>query len=104
MYLKKGDNVIVIAGKDKGKKGKVERLIRAHDGVVIEGVNIKKRHQKARGAGENKVGQVLEIASPIHISNVNLIDPKSGKATRIGMKIKENGTKVRIAKKSGEIV
>lgn len=104
MYLKKGDNVVVNAGKDKGKKGKIERVLRDRNAVIVGGVNVKKRHQKSSQSGENKQGQIVEVPSPIHVSNVQLVDPKEGKPTRIGIKIKDDGTKVRIAKRSGEIV
>ncbi|HET8574709.1 MAG TPA: 50S ribosomal protein L24 [Candidatus Paceibacterota bacterium] len=102
MYLKKGDNIIVIAGKDKGKKGKIEKVLRQTDQVIVEGVNIKKRHRKAAHRGENEKGQAISIPAPVHVSNVALFDTKSGKATRVGMKVREDGTKVRISKKSGE--
>lgn len=101
MKIKKGDNVIVIAGKDKGKKGTVTRAIPQEQRIVIEGVNMRKRHQKPQGAGQK--GQIIEIATPIHISNAMIVDPKSGKPTRIGMKM-EGGKKVRIAKKSGSVI
>lgn len=101
MKIKKGDNVIVIAGKDKGKKGTVTRAIPREERIVIEGVNMRKRHQKPRGAGQK--GQIIEIATPIHVSNAMIVDPKSGKPTRVGTKI-EGGKKVRIAKKSGSVI
>lgn len=99
MKIKKDDNVIVLAGKDKGKKGKVLKAIPGIDKVIVEGVNLVKRHQKARKEGEK--GGVIEIAAPMHISNVSLIDPKDSKATRVGFKI-EGGKKTRISKRSGQ--
>lgn len=98
MKIKAKDNIIVIAGKDKGKKGKVIRAIPKEDRVIVEGVNIKKKHQKARSKGQK--GQVVEFAAPIHVSNVMIEDTKTKKPSRIGYKI-VNGKKIRIAKKSG---
>jgi large subunit ribosomal protein L24 len=99
MKLKKGDNVIVIAGKDKGKKGKIARVLTAENRVVVEGINMMKKHQRPRKSGEK--GQVISIASPINASNVMFSDPKSGKPTKIGKK-KVGDKIVRIAKKSGQ--
>jgi large subunit ribosomal protein L24 len=103
MYLKQGDNVVVIAGKDKGKHGKVERIFRDRDMVVVNGVNIKKRHQKSQHRGENAKGQIVDVAAPIHVSNVALVDPKTNKPTRVRMKIEANGNKVRIGKSGDKI-
>ncbi len=99
MKLKKGDNVIVIAGKDKGKKGKIARVLTTENRVVVEGINMMKKHQRPRKSGEK--GQVISIASPINASNVMFADPKSGKPTKIGKK-KVGDKMVRIAKKSGQ--
>lgn len=101
MRIKKGDNVIVIAGKDKGKKGKVSKAFPFDDKVVVEGLNMRKKHMRARKAGQK--GQIIDFAVPIHVSNVALADPKTGKPTRIGIKI-EGGKRIRIAKKSGQKV
>lgn len=98
MKIKKGDNVIIIAGKDRGKKGKVVHALPKDHMVVVEGVNVRKKHQRA-GKGRQK-GQIIEIAMPVHISNVMIVDPKTGKQTRIGKKM-AGGKRVRIAKKSG---
>ncbi|OGG47564.1 50S ribosomal protein L24 [Candidatus Kaiserbacteria bacterium RIFCSPHIGHO2_01_FULL_49_13] len=98
MKIKKGDNIIVIAGKDRGKTGKVLRALPREDRVVIEGVNVRKRHQRANRAGQK--GQIIEKSLPVHVSNVMIIDPKSGKQTRIG-KEKKGDRFVRVAKKSG---
>lgn len=98
MKIKKGDNVIVIAGKDKGKTGKVEQAFPAESRVLIAGVNVQKRHQKARAS--NQKGQIVERPMPVHVSNVMAIDPKSGKQTRLGAKL-VGEKKVRIARKSG---
>ena len=98
MKIRKDDKVLVIAGKDRGKTGTVTRAFPSQEKVLIEGVNVKKKHQKPKG-GAVKRGQIIERAFPIHVSNVMLIDPKSGKRTRIGIVRKNNG-RVRIARKS----
>ena len=98
MKIKKGDNVIVLCGKDKSKKSKVLRAFPKSDMVLVEGVNMKKKHEKAKRSGQK--GQVVEKPYPVHISNVSLIDPSSGKATRVRME-GEGKTKARVAKKSG---
>ena len=100
MNFKKGDKVNVIAGKDKGKSGKILHVLRNKDRVVVEGVNIVKKHQKPNAA--NQTGGIVEIEHPIHISNVMIADPKTGKSTRIGHEINKDGKKVRISKKSNE--
>ena len=96
--IKKGDNVIVITGKSKGTKGKVLQVI-AGGKVIVDGVNKVKKHQKARAGAT--VGQIIEKMLPINASNVMVVDPKSGKQTRIGKKMVA-GKNVRIAKKSGQ--
>ncbi|EGQ3707304.1 50S ribosomal protein L24 [Staphylococcus pseudintermedius] len=101
MHIKKGDNVIVIAGKDKGKTGKVVATQPKKDRVVVEGVNIVKKHQKPTQM--NPEGGILETEAAIHVSNVQILDPKTNEPTRtrVGYKFVD-GKKVRIAKKSGE--
>ncbi|WP_414050780.1 50S ribosomal protein L24 [Macrococcus animalis] len=101
MHIKKGDKVIVITGKDKGKTGTVIEALPKKDRVVVEGVNIAKKHQKPTQM--NPEGGIVEFEAAIHVSNVMLIDPKTNKPTRVGTKIEE-GKKVRVAKKSGEII
>ncbi|ATD31349.1 50S ribosomal protein L24 [Macrococcoides bohemicum] len=101
MHIKKGDKVIVITGKDKGKTGTVIEALPKKDRVVVEGVNIVKKHQKPTQM--NPEGGIVEFEAAIHVSNVMLIDPKTNKPTRVGTKI-EDGKKVRVAKKSGEII
>ncbi|PCI28477.1 50S ribosomal protein L24 [Candidatus Kaiserbacteria bacterium] len=101
MKIKKGDKVIVIAGKDKGKSGVVLRALPTLDKVIVEGVSVAKRHQKARTKGQS--GQIVDKTLPIHVSNVSLVDPKSGKPTRIGIK-REDGKRVRVAKNSGTVI
>lgn len=99
MKIKKNDNVIVIAGKDKGTKGKVLKVFPNLNKVVVEGVNIAKKHiKKSQG---NKSGQIIEKSMPIDVSNVSILDPKTKKPTRIGYVIEE-GKKVRISKSSGQ--
>jgi large subunit ribosomal protein L24 len=98
MRIKKGDNIIVITGKDKGKKGKVIKALPMAERVVIEGVNIKKKHMKPKKSGQK--GQIVEMAAPLHVSNIAIVDPKDGKPSRIGMKI-VGDKKVRISKRSG---
>jgi large subunit ribosomal protein L24 len=100
MRIIKGDKVIVISGKDRGKTGVVTEAFPKRDMVLIEGVNVKKKHQKATGRNARK-GQIIEKSFPIHVSNVMLADPKTGKGTRIGV-TRKDGNRVRVAKKSGQ--
>lgn len=102
LHVKKGDKVVVIAGKDKNKSGRVLMVYPKDQRVIVEGVNVVKRHTKPNPAYPE--GGVIEKEAPIHVSNVQLADPKSGKPTRVGHKVLEDGTKVRIAKKSGEVI
>lgn len=98
MKIKQGDKVVVIAGKDKGKEGKVLKTLRSSNKVIVEGVNIVKKHIKPNG-GED--GRIAEIEAPLHVSNVMLYDEKAKKGTRVGYEIKD-GKKVRISKKSNK--
>lgn len=98
MKIKKGDNVIVLQGKDRGKTGKVLHALISTDRVVVEGVNIIKRHKKTTQKG--KGGEIIDLTAPIHVSNVAIVDPKTKKASRIGYKMVD-GKKVRVFKKSG---
>lgn len=101
MHIKKGDKVIVIAGDDKGKTGTVQAVYPKLQRVVVDGVNIHKKHKKPSQATPE--GSIQEIYAPIHVSNVALIDPKSKKATRVGHEFdKKNKVKVRVAVKSRE--
>lgn len=97
--LQTGDNVIVISGAHKGKTGKVKRLILDEDRVVVEGVNVVKRHMKPT---PNRAGGVIQKEAPLHVSNVALVDPETGKATRVKVRV-EDGKKVRVAK-SGAVI
>jgi len=101
MNVKKGDKVMVITGKDKGKTGVILVAFPKKDRVLVEGVNIVKKHTKPNQ--ENPQGGIISQEAAIHVSNVMLIDPKTGEPTRVGYKI-ENGKKVRVAKKSGELL
>ena len=101
LKIKKGDNVVVITGRDKGKKGEVLRVLREENRVLVQGVNMVKRHTRP-GAGQ--AGGIVEKEAAIHISNVAHIDPKSSKPTRVGYKILGDGRKVRFARRSGEVL
>ena len=98
--IKRGDKVVIIAGKDRGKRGTVRAVLNKHDRVLVEGVNIVKRHQRARAQGQ--MSQIVEREAPLHISNVMLIDPNTDKPTRVTFRRRENGTLVRVGKLSGE--
>ena len=88
MKIRKGDTVLIISGKDRGRKSKVLEALPKEKWLIVEGVNLRKKHQKARKAGEK--GQIIELPAPIHISNVKIICSKCGKATRVGYKIISN--------------
>ena len=98
--IKRGDNVVVIAGKDRGKRGEVRHVLNKHGRVVVVGVNIIKKHQRARQQGQSS--QIIEREAPIHMSNVMLIDPNTGQPTRVGFREREDGSLARIGKKSGK--
>lgn len=101
MHVKKGDKVKVITGKDKGKSGKVLMTFPKKDRVLIEGINMVKKHTKPSNV--NPQGGILNVEAPIHVSNVMLLDPKTGEPTRVGYEVKGD-KKVRVAKKSGEVI
>ena len=100
LHVKKGDTVMVIAGEDLGKTGEVLEVLTEKSRVIVDGVNIRKKHNKPTN---DQPGGINEINAPIHVSNVQLIDPKSGEPTRIGRK-DVDGKSVRYSKKSGEII
>ena len=101
-HVRKGDTVIVVAGKERGKRGRVLRVIPGKDRVVVERINMIKKHQ--RPTQKVRQGGIIEREGPIHLSNVMLIDPTSGKPTRIGRRELSDGKRVRVARKSGEII
>ena len=102
LAVTKGDNVRVMRGEDAGKEGKVIRVYPKTGRITIEGINIVKRHRKARRAEEQS--QIMEMPAPVHHSNVMLLDPKSGAPTRIRRRIDDDGTKERISVKSGDAI
>ena len=97
MNFKTGDKVVVIAGKDKGKEGKITKILRSENKIVIEGVNVVKKHVKVNG---QTAGSIVEMEAPINASNAMIVDPKTGKPSRIGHTVDKNGKKIRVAKKS----
>ena len=101
LKIKSGDNVIVTAGDHKGSEGRVMRIFRDKNKAIVEGVNMVKKHEKP--SAENPQGGITEKEAPIHISNLAIVDPKSGEATRVGYKM-EDGKKVRFAKKSNQVL
>ena len=101
MKLRTDDEVIVISGKDKGKTGKIIRVDRARERVYVEGINMVKRHQRPNPARPNAQVGVIEREGPVHVSNVALLDPKERKPTRVGTRRTEQGTRMRVTKRSG---
>lgn len=101
LKIKKGDRVVVLAGKDKGKKGEVLKVLPKEDRVLVNGVNMIKRHQKQSASDE---GGIISKEALIHVSNLSLEDPKDGSPTRVGYKTLDDGRKVRFAKRSGEVI
>ena len=101
LRIKKGDKVTVITGRDKGKTGEVLRVMPKDDRLVVQGVNLVKRHQRPT---PNSPGGIVEKEATIHVSNVAHVDPRSSQPTRTGFKIVEGGRKVRVAKRSGEVI
>ncbi|WP_084418364.1 50S ribosomal protein L24 [Henriciella litoralis] len=99
--VKKGDRVIVIAGRNKGAKGEVLKVLPSENRVVVQGVNVVKRHQRP---SQMDPGGIKTFEAPIHVSNVSLVDPRDGKAVRVGFKVDEHGRKTRYAKRSGESI
>ena len=99
--IKKGDRVIVTTGRDKGKKGDVLKVFPSENRALVSGINMVKRHQRQT---QTQQGGIVSKESTIHLSNLAHIDPSSGKATRTGFKILDDGRKVRVARKSGEVI
>jgi large subunit ribosomal protein L24 len=100
MKIRRDDQVKVISGKDRGKTGRVLRVDRARERVYVEGLNIVKRHQRPRTIQEQ--GGIVEAPGPIHVSNVQLLDPEDNRPTRVGIRRDEGGRRVRVAKRSGQ--
>jgi large subunit ribosomal protein L24 len=101
LKIKKGDRVVVLAGRDKGKKGEVVKVFPAENRAVVRGVNVVRKHQKQT---PNQEGGIVPKEAPIHISNIAIEDPKDGEPSRVGYKVLEDGRKVRFAKRSGEVI
>lgn len=102
MKLKKGDTVMVIAGKSKGQSGAIVRVLRDENQVLLDGINLVKRHRKATRQGGK--GQIIDMPMPLHASNVMLVDPKSGKPTRIKIVRGKAGERSRVAVRSGQVI
>ena len=101
MKVKKGDKVVVVTGREKGKTGEVLRVMPKEARVLVQGVNMVKRHTRP---SQTTPGGINELEAPLHVSNVALADPQDGKPTRVGYRILEDGRKVRFARRSGEII
>ncbi len=99
--IKRGDRVVVMAGRDKGKKGEVMRVLRQDRRAVVSGVNMMKRHTRP---STGNPGGIVQREAPLHISNLALQDPKDGQPTRVGFRFLDDGRKVRYAKRSGEVI
>ena len=99
--IKKGDRVMVTTGRDKGRSGEVRQVMPTESRAIVAGVNLVRRHTKPSAQNE---GGILSKEAPIHLSNLAIVDPKSGKPTRVGFKVLEDGRKVRIAKRSGDLI
>ncbi|HZF77265.1 MAG TPA: 50S ribosomal protein L24 [Acetobacteraceae bacterium] len=100
--IKKGDRVQVLVGRDKGKRGEVIRVLPEDNRALVQGVNVVKRHTKARSMAQ--AGGIVEKEAPVDLSNLALLDPTTDKPTRVGFKVLEDGRKVRVAKGSGEVI
>jgi large subunit ribosomal protein L24 len=99
--IKKGDKVVILAGRDAGRSGEVIKVLPKEDIALVRGINVVKRHQRQTQTQE---GGIISKEAPIHLSNVAIADPKDGKATRVGFKVLDDGRKVRVAKRSGEVI
>ena len=102
LHIRKNDTVVVLAGSDKGKTGKVLKVLVDKNRAIVEGINIVSKSTKP--SAQNPQGGIVKQEASIHISNLSLIDPKSGKPTRVGIQKNEDGTKVRVSKRSGEVI
>ncbi|SDU21015.1 50S ribosomal protein L24 [Stappia sp. ES.058] len=99
--IKKGDTVVVLTGRDKGKSGEIVSISPQDNKATVRGVNVVRRHQRQTAQSE---GGIISKELPVHLSNLALADPKDGKPTRVGFQVKEDGTKVRVAKRSGDLI
>ncbi|WP_434051543.1 MAG: 50S ribosomal protein L24 [Roseibium sp.] len=99
--IKKGDTVVVLTGRDKGKSGEVIQILPTDNKALVRGINMVRRHQKQTQTQE---AGIVSKEAPIHLSNVALADPKDGKPTRVGFKVQDDGTKVRVARRSGDLI
>ncbi|GGE83525.1 MULTISPECIES: 50S ribosomal protein L24 [Stappia] len=99
--IKKGDKVVVLTGRDKGKTGEIVQILPKEDKALVRGVNVVQRHQRQTAQAE---GGIISKELPVHISNLALADPKDGKPTRVGFRVNDDGTKVRVAKRSGDLI
>jgi len=99
--IKKGDKVVVLAGRDKGRTGQVLKVMPTEERAIVQGVNLVKRHTRQSGTQE---GGIISKEGPIQLSNIAIADPKDGKPTRVGFKILDDGRKVRVAKRSGDLI
>ncbi|MFC0282052.1 50S ribosomal protein L24 [Camelimonas abortus] len=99
--IKKGDKVVVLTGRDRGKTGEVIQVLPKEGRAIVRGVNLVKRHQRQTATTQ---GGIITREAPLHLSNIAIADPRDGKATRVGFRILEDGRKVRVAKRSGEVI
>lgn len=99
--IKRGDTVVVLAGKDKGRSGEVVKVLPKDEKALVRGVNLIRRHQRQ---SQSQEGGIITKEAPIHLSNLAMADPKDGKATRVGFQVQKDGKKVRVAKRSGETI
>ncbi len=100
--IRKGDQVLVISGAQKGRRGEVLRVVPKDERAVVQGVNLVSKHTKPKGMGQP--GGIVQVEAPIHLSNLKLVDPKTGKPTKVGFRVLEDGRKVRVAKANGNLV
>lgn len=101
LKVKKGDKVVVMTGRDKGREGEILKVLPLENRVIVDGVNLVKRHTRP---SQTQAGGIIEKAASIHVSNIAVVDPKDGKPTRVGYRTLEDGRKVRFAKSSGEVI
>ena len=99
--IKKGDKVVVLTGRDKGKSGEVVQVMPKEERALVRGVNMVKRHQRQ---SMNQEGGIISKEAPVHLSNIAIADPKDGKPTRVGFRVLDDGRKVRFAKRSGDLI